>query len=419
MRQKKRKRPPSKEPSAPSIDLKGDGIGSSAFWTRNSAKPVFSKGDIDHRKAKQLIPGSKLEPTSMDDIVPVIIIQHSSVPAVDGVPKSQQPLSLHGFTLLVPRSWGTAFWLSLVHPGTRVAGQVQLRQQAVEGGRLSFPHDYLGTAAFDSYWKQQALVCKREWKKRPKGKRRESEKLGIQFPYGGKEMWTQSLKNAHELAKQRRLLQRPIAETIVSPKTQPWLLHIKQDAPVDAWRQLAQLVLNNQGSSPQSTATALAALLALPGEKVTINDISRLASAVVPVSLTACRRGNFDELAPVFLDDYERDARWRDTLQAAAAEGHGEHKDALQELENGVVDRARQVGAITTGGYSLTQGKGYAMGCIALLSYLEVVLRDEESAERTKLKRKGRNPIDTSGMVIVRNMGGPVLRAASAHVLSA
>ncbi len=392
------------------------GLAQGSFWTRKTSRPVFTKGDIDRRRKQQLVPGTRLEPTSADDIIPVVIIRHDSR---SGSAAPSEPV-LHGFTLLIPRGWGIAFWLSLVSPGTRVAGQVQIRHQALEGGALAFPHDYLGTAAFDDYWQQQALVRQREWKKRPKGKRTEWETLGLPFPYGGKEMWIRALQNSLNLSSRERRLHPLVHDTIIDQKSMPWILAIQPSIPASSWRKLARQVLLGEGEPmAEEVLATLQPLLPSTGERLTANDVSRLATAFVHVRVTACRRGTFDEMSPLFQVSRAQDMQWRSVLQAAAADGQQDHKAELQKLENGNVAAAKAVGAITSGSYSLTQGKGYAIGSISFLSFLETVLRDEEAETALPVPhRKGRNPITTNGLLISRDLGGPMLRAASCSLVT-
>ena len=383
-------------------------LAQSALWHRQPALPVFTKGDIDHRRAKQVVPGSRLVPTSMDDIIPVVIIATRSTSQA-----SKECLS--GFTLLVPRRWGNAFWLSLVHPGTRVAGQAQIRQQGIEGGKLAFPFDFVGTAMFDAYWKQEGQVQKRIWEKRPRGKRVEYEKLEIRFPYGGKAMWTQCIRNGWLHAGET--MHPLIKSVLLNQKTQPWLLHIRKDTA--RLHTIARILLQQPEAPLEEISRALTELLPLPGSAWTANDISRLASALVSVKLVACSRGNFTNLSPIYLDGLERDAQWRDTLHAAASEGQLDHADSIRELESGSIAAGRQIGATTSGGYSLSKGKGYAVGSVSFLAYLATLLRNEDESHREALaqrKRKGRNPVDTSSLLIIRDLGGPTLRAASASL---
>ncbi|KAJ1018883.1 hypothetical protein NDA16_004686 [Ustilago loliicola] len=155
------------------------------FWT--GAKPQrFSKGEIDSRRARNAIPGARLTPDSRDDIIPVVLIRDTLV---------QKP-QMDCYTLIVPRGWGTAFFLSLVathqsgaSSGARVLGQHQLKHQKLElaalssssgaqkvgdeASMLSYPHNWLGTQAYAVSEKEAATVRQEEWSRRPKGKRTE------------------------------------------------------------------------------------------------------------------------------------------------------------------------------------------------------------------------------------------------------
>ena len=72
---------------------------SNLFWT-GADPPRYSKGQIDSRRALNIVPGARLQPESHDDMVPVVLIRDQLV---------QKP-SIDRFTLVVPRGWGTAFF---------------------------------------------------------------------------------------------------------------------------------------------------------------------------------------------------------------------------------------------------------------------------------------------------------------------
>ncbi|PWN24733.1 POP1-domain-containing protein [Jaminaea rosea] len=179
--------------------------------------PSQTQGDLDSRRSALLASGlaatskkrgrarttnSLLEPTSKDDVIPVVI-----VPRADGV---------QGFTLLVPQGWGRPFWHALLGskaiPGTgsgevRPLGLGGWRALQRETGRASFPGEWPYAPAVASKgrgkekrqggqataWQRSvsfaAAKREEEWARRPKAKRINYEKLGVSWPFGGVEMW--------------------------------------------------------------------------------------------------------------------------------------------------------------------------------------------------------------------------------------
>ncbi len=209
------------------------------FW-HGASTPRFSKGEIDSRRALNGIPGARLTPDSRDDIIPVVVIRDRLV---------QKP-QMDRYTLIAPRGWGTAFFLSLVathqsgaSSGARVLGQHQLKHQRLElaalssasnaqrdgaeASILSYPHNWLGTQAYAVSEKQKALARQEEWSRRPKGKRTEylfashqdwqafvqshsteevekklsRDRVGVArpYPFGGSHCWEWIVSNSERL----------------------------------------------------------------------------------------------------------------------------------------------------------------------------------------------------------------------------
>lgn len=275
------------------------------FW-QGATPPRFSKGEIDSRRALNAIPGARLQPDSRDDVIPVAIVRDAL---------AQKPV-MDRFTLIVPRGWGTAFFLSLVathqsgaSSGARVLGQHQLKHQRLElaalsssagvqkeqaqADLLSYPHNWLGTMAYAVSEKEAAQARQEEWSRRPKGKRSEylfvshkewqafqqgrsseeisaklsGDRIGVArpYPFGGARQWEWIVGNS------QRLFGKP---TELKDFSQPWLV----------------------GRPASITTAAESTLLA-----------SNLASAMVAVKLSAVRKGTISPqgslmLAPSFED---------------------------------------------------------------------------------------------------------------------
>lgn len=282
------------------------------FWM-GATPPHFSKGEIDSRRALKIVPGARLQPDSRDDIVPVVIIRDHLV----------QTPSIDRFTLVVPRGWGTAFFLSLVathqsgaSSGARVLGQHQLKHQRLElaalsaavgakmpagkADMLSYPHNWLGTQAHAFSEKEAAATRQEVWSRRPKGKRTEylfpSHKDWVAFqkantadqvqaklsrdrtgasrpnPFGGSHCWEWVVGNSERLFGKSTAQQDGEGEL-----QQPWLV-----------------------------ASAAAQL---PNEAVL--SAASLASAMVVVNLHAVRKGTVMPLSSLMLaSSFEDHLSW-------------------------------------------------------------------------------------------------------------
>lgn len=389
------------------------------------APPTYTQGMIHSRRAKvrlllvscsaniqMLVPGARLKPTEQDDRVPVVVIQRTV-----GDPTYRK--QLFGYTLLVPRGWGQAFWLSLVHPGTKVLGQAQVRQQHLNAGLLSFPQDWPGAAAYVALETESAAQRRDAWERRPPAKRVNFDAARRPHPFGGMPLWALVCENAAALG--------GVPDMHISD-TQPWTLV----APPDA--------LSRLGGSPEQFAAAPptrparhtpaslwarrlyhdGVLSAEVGPGALLPSISVLHTAVVPVRLVACRRGAFHELATVHLiPTFDAHVHWRQLLDAPSSQKQ-KSRMALEALEQGSEPApGSAIGVVTTGDYALAQGSGQALASIALRAWLELERREALlRSDKPRWGRRKRNVVPLAHMVLVRNVSGP-LRAASASLATA
>ncbi|KAN0065224.1 hypothetical protein ACQY0O_001721 [Thecaphora frezii] len=452
-----------------------------------AAPPRFSKGEIDSRRAKLPVPGTRLKPDSRDDVVPVVVIKRQlavRAPHSESQPQSQR--GVEGYTLLVPRGWGMAFFLSLSNThqsgsskGARVLGQAQLEHQCLEIAALrsgvpvidaaaaapgaatscafeglSFPRGWIGTRAYAEIEKEASRLRREQWQRRPKGKRVEhvfvddkrsklvymsdgedpaaaavakwrgklrDDRLGTArpYPFGGVGMWEWVEHNSETL----------FADTddghnvgvgddgggdrgVDGHRTKPWLVPLTLAESLDA----AQL------SRRISEAVRL-------GSRV-------YANALVPIKLTAVRKGTVDELSSVLLpSDYHDQQQWIQHVDASrhplwalcrgqpGVGGVGvvldretvkrEVERRLERLQMGpsaprsgtllrYVDEAlercgvalpsdgeldmlhsrsadwnRTVGIVVSGDYALAMGKGFGIAAVTLKAWMKLVEREQ------------------------------------------
>ncbi|PWZ00271.1 POP1-domain-containing protein [Testicularia cyperi] len=219
----------------------------SRLLSLGAESPRFSKGEIDSRRARSTgasKPGARLESDPQrDDLVTVVLIRKDIL---------TKPSILATYTLLVPRGWGSAFFMSLVathqsgaSQGARVLGQHQLRHQRLElmalcssskaeneaqstaTHLLSYPFNWIGTLAFTQTEKEAVRARQEEWSKRPRGKRTEfafptskewesfveqkgdaaarskvaNDRVGAlrPMPFGGADAWNWAIGNSERL----------------------------------------------------------------------------------------------------------------------------------------------------------------------------------------------------------------------------
>lgn len=154
---------------------------------RNSLfKNKIPEYGLNLRRQKNLVPGTKLQPTAEDSQIPLLLIQRGG-PTYNKFGIHQQPLSSHelieGWSVIIPRGFGLPFWKSLVFAGARVAGYEDVRAMHFESGFPCFPQDYPGTRAFEVNRQLAKKVAETVWEKRPPAKRVNHAKRRIQHPF--------------------------------------------------------------------------------------------------------------------------------------------------------------------------------------------------------------------------------------------
>jgi ribonuclease P/MRP protein subunit POP1 len=161
-----------------------------SIWDTELRKSLFKNKipeyGLNLRRQKTLVPGTKLQPTAEDSQIPLLLIQRGS-PTFNRSGIHQQPLLSHelieGWTIIIPRGFGLAFWKSLVFAGARVAGYNDVRAMHFESGFPCFPQDYPGTRAFEINRQLVKKTTQSVWEKRPPAKRVNHIKRGIEHPF--------------------------------------------------------------------------------------------------------------------------------------------------------------------------------------------------------------------------------------------
>jgi len=158
-------------------------LAQSTLWDASARrKPRYTKKELDERRSKNLVPGTKLTPLRQDDRVPVILIQRSLESFSNSI-GNNEGAGLHGWTLLIPSSWSMAFLPSLIFTGTRVGGQRERHVQAFEAGTCNFPRDYPCTEAYEGEEEKMSSEEKEKWERTPPAKRVNYKKLGTRSPW--------------------------------------------------------------------------------------------------------------------------------------------------------------------------------------------------------------------------------------------
>lgn len=88
-----------------------------------------------------------------------------------------------GWDLIVPCTWGMAFWLTLVHHGARALGQNEMDYLLFESGNLKFPNEFLDTHSCQIQSDQLKHELFKKFLARPPSKRINYLKVGFLSPF--------------------------------------------------------------------------------------------------------------------------------------------------------------------------------------------------------------------------------------------
>ena len=150
---------------------------SQSFFSRlarhAAQRQLPSQKAINRRKAVAS-PGQPPEPRSTDPSIPILVLATRGMSGAQG-----------SWTILLPWKCVLPVWYSLLYyplssgGNIRFGGLEQTRQIAFENGSPWFPGDYIGTKAGDAWEVKEAERRKKEWEKRPKGKRIEFDSVKL------------------------------------------------------------------------------------------------------------------------------------------------------------------------------------------------------------------------------------------------
>ncbi|KAI0304514.1 ribonucleases P/MRP protein subunit POP1-domain-containing protein [Multifurca ochricompacta] len=353
--------------------------------------PRFTKKEIDARKAQNPIPGTPLRPTTPDNRIPVLLIQRSgksisstSSPALLSAPPSQYTMNsdsnLHGWTLIIPKGWGMPFLTSLIYTGTRVGGQRERAHQAFEAGAAYFPRDFPASAAYEEFSTSRAIRDEEEWKKKPPAKRVSWDKLSTLNPWVP--AWIAAL-GLNPVAG----MDEDDTDMVPTQRDDP----LPASDPAASWQSnIARLLVPASGLL--SGINALRRNRELLPLDVGIDASALFQGALLHVRVTLCGRGVPDDMAFIYaLEDREARA-WAKAHSKQGLVGYevGQEPLDVTELSKIVPSDRAVIGFVTSGNYSMSRGRGHAIGAVSLARL-----------------RQG-----TDRLVKIRNRDGTVCRAA-------
>ncbi|CAO3590230.1 unnamed protein product [Absidia cylindrospora] len=329
------------------------------IWDRHLCDSIHSNRPSDHslllrRQDLQKHQPATTSPTRLpftqsDSCIPILLVQRGSPSSVQSSLNSNMKEFSEGWSLILPRGWGMAFWKSFIFAGARTSGVRDIRAMHFETGLASFPYDYPGTSGWEylrQSYKQQATQV---WEKRPPAKRTNYDILGVAHPF--------------EAA----------FETLVDPassSTNYWIIQENQ-------------LLLHALSSLAATATAVDLTTALQRRQI-LTDVDTVnktwGAALVKVRLVLTEKGK-----PV--------------------------QNATIHATNKKDTTSSPFGYMTTAGFSLTLGRGAGTGACTL-DGLQKLIKGQTASDNTTTIHKQKNQALPQLPVFVKNPSSHKYRSA-------
>jgi ribonuclease P/MRP protein subunit POP1 len=126
-------------------------------------------------------------------------------------------------------------------------------------------------------------------------------------------------------------------------------------------------------------------------------------TALVHIRLDMLERGSPSRMAHIYaLSDDERNAWLHEIAIALESNAHPPHV-----LGEACADQAALIGFTSTGNFSLSRGRGHALGSISYKSYVRLLRQAKE----------GPGEAEHLALVKVRNRDGRICRLASVHLV--
>ena len=305
---------------------------------------------------------------------------------------------------------------SLTHTGTRVGGQRERERQRREAGCVYFPRDYVGTRGYEKWMEGVAKEEKETWDRKPPAKRVNWEKVGTECPWkadwegvlglreveGGDAKGGMGGDNSALLSTQREGDEGVDVDKPDPPGDQPNSDNVHKSIWILRGPETLSIIeaLVKSGNSPVETlyakTTSLRRKMALAasikykpftGEFDPNIDANALYErALVMVRVRVPRSGSPEDLAVLYMMDDGEATKWKDAVGGGVGRSADltEVSSFLISLDNRVVFIVVQlrmkgvgpgdkiIGFVTTGHYSLNEGKGAGLGAISLARYLDL-----------------------------------------------
>lgn len=299
-------------------------------------------------------PGTFPQPQATDPRIPVLLLSTPLCP-------SARPNGAPGpgaWTVVIPWKWVQPVWYALQHAdgggdGVRFGGLQEQRRMAFDHGLPWFPGDFAGTRAGQQWEAERASERRETWNKKPPAKQFNYDAVAIAGRRGELGRWDRCDWD----------------KLVPPPVPAPGAMNV--DSPLRCWQVPTVLVTAFLGSGCLP-----------PSAQHTGAD--ELAAGVFGVKITLVHRGTPSDAARVYRLP-AGDASWAAFVNAMKGKGKGKVV-VPQAGQRGYPECPGEqdlVGFVSTGNYSLSEGRMLALGGIVWGKWFT----GEGGAERTRGER--------------------------------
>nr|CAG8480207.1 3392_t:CDS:10 [Entrophospora candida] len=389
-----------------------DNVAFSDIWNNDLRKSLqeikVSEGNLNKRRSRLLVPGQKLQLTSNDALIPILLIQRDSMIKATSI-KGKSSEYIGGWNIIMPSGWGMDFWKSFVFAGAWVGGLRERHNNHFENGLICFPYDYPGTKSYEEYSKQQKLLLESEHNKRPSAKRPNYKKLFVESPFEPPfyQLTGHVTKNLADVNNDNKKVEEEEEEEEIDTQ-KPLLFHGLKNI------KLLEKFHSSTNNSFKNTFISQIKNSYKEKNVCLVDDLSfDLDRFIVCVSLNLLGKGVPGYNAIIYKTSQEIYDHWSNLLKNKKIydemdffNGEMNYGSNIKKDHNLLPKPSEIIGYVTTGKFSFSQGHGFAIGCCSLIKILEL-LRQQKSEKRT-----------IKNFVLVRKITSLICQPATLELIS-
>ncbi|KAG0346029.1 hypothetical protein BG004_002619 [Podila humilis] len=395
---------------------------------------MVTEGALNTRRAANLVPGTKLSPTDTDARIPILLLQREGKPQISRAPGGGSSEFECGWSLILPKGWGMAFWKSFIFAGARPGGLRERRSFHFETRQSCFPYDFPNTRAYDAYAAETKTQGQAKYDRIPVAKRINYAKFGVEDPFGA--AWIKCLRaGASGLGADTELITGLDEKRI-------WLLQ----SPVvfGAMKEFARKTAESRGTltiaSLNKTVVEqqIQELLKRRSLQPTMTEPPRIEDALVRVGVDFLNRGTIGMNGMIYLIPEDKYQEWatraglkgkrtvhgrprqeKELKSWVDSESDGDMADDDDDCDDLEMTRPRPetlLGYVTTGQYCYSEGKSYGVGCCSALGLARLIAF--ETGPGSRMKKPSNGVKVPKMMVLVRSTRSRASRLAKLTVLS-